>query len=317
LPIRPSNAALPPAVGRYAPDPQVVAAVRNASAMTGARFDTLLASAALESGLKTTAKATTSSASGLFQFTEQTWLSTVRQFGAAHGLRAEAAAVVPQNGQLTVTNPVERQRILNLRLDPNVSASMAGDHLRGLAAGLTASIGHAPDAAETYMAHFLGGGGATQMLQAAQSTPGRSAADVLPEAARANPSAFEAADGTPRTAAQFVQRLRNRVAQAFTDVGSTMPQGALAFAGPNAGVGTGNTSGGGASRGIGLARSSATSSERAMTASLIDVFTRLDRKETSSSAAHGKRDHGLPSGLVAALASSGGLAPIGPSTAGT
>src|ERR1700731_3981631 len=152
LPIRPPFSALDPAVGRYTPNPQVVAAVRNASATTGTRFDTLLASAALESGLDSTAKASTSSASGLFQFTDQTWLSAVRQFGAAQGLQADAAAIVPQNGRLTVADPAQRQRILNLRFDPAISATMAGDHLRGLAASLGASIGHAPDAAETYLA---------------------------------------------------------------------------------------------------------------------------------------------------------------------
>jgi hypothetical protein len=311
LPIRLPT--LNPSVGRYTPDPQVVAAVRDASATTGARFDTLMASAALESGLNSTAKASTSSASGLFQFTDQTWLATVRQYGAAQGLRADAAAIVSQNGQLTVADPVERQRILNLRFDPVVSATMAGDHLRGLAASLGASIGHSPDAAETYMAHFLGTAGATQMLHAAQTTPGRSAADVLPEAAQANPAAFNAADGTPRTVSQFVQRMRSRVAQAFADVGAAMPQGALAFAGPSTGAGLG--AGGG--RGLGLARASATPAERAMVASLVNVFTRLDRSETSSQATHGKRNHALPFGLVSTLASSSSLDPEQGSAGGT
>jgi hypothetical protein len=299
LPIRLPT--LNPAIGRFTPDPQVVAAVRDASATTGARFDTLLASAALESGLNSSAKASTSSASGLFQFTDQTWLAAVRQYGAAHGLQADAAAIVPQNGQLTVADPVARQRILNLRFDPAISATMAGDHLRGLAASLTTSIGHAPDAAETYLAHFLGTAGATQMLHAAQTNPGGLAADVLPEAALANPAAFKTADGTPRTAAQFVQRIRSRVAQAFVDVGSAMPQGALAFAGQSAATGLGSGSAGGHGS---VALASATPSERAMAASLIDVFTRLDRGETSSQTTHGKRNHGLPYGLVSALANS-------------
>lgn len=297
MPIRPPATTGRPAVGTYVPDPRVVAAVRNASAVTGTRFDTLMASAALESGLDSTAKASTSSASGLFQFTEQTWLSTVRQFGAAHGLPVDAASIITQNGQLTVADPAEKQRILALRFDPSISATMAGDHLRSLASNLTASIGHPPDAAETYLAHFLGGAGATHMLHAAQANPNQPAAEVLPEAARANPAVFTTADGSPRTAAQFVQRIRNRVAQAFTDVGSTMPQGALAFSG---------TAGGNASsRGLDLARSSSTAPERVMAASLVDVFTRLDRGKSSSRATHGKRNHSLPLGLVSALASAG------------
>src|SRR6202012_5266842 len=95
---------------------------------------------------------------------------------------------------------------------------------------LTAALGHTPDATETYLAHFLGSTGAAQMLKAAQSTPQRQAADVLPEAARANAAAFTASDGSPRSAAQFVQRVHDRLAHAFAETGSAMPQGSLSFA---------------------------------------------------------------------------------------
>jgi hypothetical protein len=272
-----------------------------------------MASAVLESGLNPAAKASTSSASGLFQFTEQTWLSTVRQYGAAHGLGAEAAAIVPQGGQLTVADPAQKQRILNLRFDPAVSATMAGDHLRGLAATLTTTLGRAPDAAETYLAHFLGTGGATQMLQAAQTTPGQPAAAVLPEAARANRAAFTAPDGTPRTAAQFVQHIHDRVARAFLEIGATAPQGTLAFSGAGS-ASSPVVAVAGLGSGVGLARASATAPERAMTASLIDVFTRLDKENHASQTAHGKREHTLPFGLVSALATA---ADAGTSGAGT
>lgn len=289
--------------GTYTADPQIVAAVRNASATTGTNFDTLMASAALESGLNPNAKASTSSASGLFQFTAQTWLSTVRQYGAAHGLSVEAASIVSQDGVLTVADPSQRQRILNLRSDPTLSAAMAGEHLRSLANTMTISLGHQPDAAETYLGHFLGSTGATEMLRAAQATPNRPAADVLPEAAAANQSIFNT-NGSPKTAGQFVQTIRDRVAQAFNEVGSTMPQGALAFAAARATSGDSTASGGGAfGRGVGLARASATPAERAMTATLVDVFTRIDRENTTSRTSHTKRDHSLPLGLVSALAS--------------
>jgi soluble lytic murein transglycosylase-like protein len=80
----------------------VLAAVRGTSAANGANFDMLLSYAAMESGLNPTARATTSSASGLYQFTEQTWLNAVREYGAAHGMGAEAALVTRQGGQLAV-----------------------------------------------------------------------------------------------------------------------------------------------------------------------------------------------------------------------
>jgi hypothetical protein len=176
-------------------DPSVLAALDRASAATGTRFDVLLASAALESGLRPNAKAGTSSAAGLYQFTEQTWLGAVKQYGGAHGMAAEAAAIVSRDGRLTVADPAARQRILNLRYDPATAAMLAGAHLQGLGQRMTAALGRAPDAAELYLGHFLGAAGAAQMLHAAATTPGRSAADVLPEAARANAAAFSAPDG--------------------------------------------------------------------------------------------------------------------------
>ncbi|HQT75720.1 MAG: hypothetical protein B7Z80_12440 [Rhodospirillales bacterium 20-64-7] len=296
-----------PTIGRYAPDPQVVSAVRNASLATGTQFDTLMASAALESGLNPAAKANSSSASGLFQFTEQTWLSTMRQYGAAHGLQADAAAIVSQGGALTVSDPVEKQRILNLRFDPTVSATMAGDHLKNLAATLSARLGRLPDAAETYLAHFLGSAGATQMLQAAQVTPNMPAASVLPDAARANPAAFNMPDGTPRTAVQFVQHIRDRVAKAFMSLGAPAPSGALTFATPTTPSGTAAVASGSiSSRGLALAHASVTPSERAMADTLVTVFTRLDQSESPSRTSHAKRDHLFPLGIVSALAATDG-----------
>ncbi len=52
---------------------------------TGVDFSYLLAQARIESGLDPSAQARTSSASGLFQFIDQTWLSTLDRHGEALG----------------------------------------------------------------------------------------------------------------------------------------------------------------------------------------------------------------------------------------
>ncbi|MCB1542121.1 MAG: transglycosylase SLT domain-containing protein, partial [Rhodoblastus sp.] len=51
----------------------------------------LMAIADKESSLRATARAGTSSATGLFQFIDKTWLQAIRLFGAQHGLAREAA----------------------------------------------------------------------------------------------------------------------------------------------------------------------------------------------------------------------------------
>ncbi len=208
----------------------VVSAIRDASSRSGVNFDLMLASARLESGLDPSAQASTSSATGLFQFIDQTWLDAVRQYGPQHGLAADAALVVRQDGHLTVGDPVARQRILDLRKNPDVASALAGDHLRGISDKLGLTLGRPPDATEVYLGHLLGSGGASQLLQAARTTPNEAAADLLPAAARANGPLFAAPDGTPYTVAQFMQHLHDRVARAYAATGSVMPIGPVNLA---------------------------------------------------------------------------------------
>jgi soluble lytic murein transglycosylase-like protein len=65
--------------------PQVAGAIRQAANTTGTSFEYLLTTAQIESHLNPAAQATTSSAGGLYQFIEQTWLATVKSAGAAFG----------------------------------------------------------------------------------------------------------------------------------------------------------------------------------------------------------------------------------------
>ena len=190
---------------------------------------------------------------------------------------------------------------------------MAGEHLRTTAAQLGANLGHAPDATETYLGHFLGTAGATQMLSALQATPNRPASAVLPEAASANTAMFYAKDGTPYSTTQFVQRVNDRVAKAYADLGYPMPQGALNFTGQAIAGQSANAPGVGASTSsVSRPRHSVTSPERMMLASLVEVFAQADRATQHWSTTHSKRNHGLPPGIVSALETASGDTPVGP-----
>jgi hypothetical protein len=63
----------------------VEAAIQRASSATGVDFGYLMGAAKRESGYNPNAKAKTSSATGLFQFLDQTWLATLKQHGAKYG----------------------------------------------------------------------------------------------------------------------------------------------------------------------------------------------------------------------------------------
>jgi hypothetical protein len=177
----------------------VRAAIQRAADATGVNFSLLVQTAQRESALNPHAKAGTSSATGLFQFIESTWLDMVRRHGAQHGLGAEAAAL--QRGADVQT----RRDILALRNDPELSARMAGELARENAATLQARLGRAPNAGELYAAHVMGSGGAVRLIEAAaHGAP--SAAALFPREAAANRGLFYA-NGEARSAQGLLDRL--------------------------------------------------------------------------------------------------------------
>src|SRR5512146_1726997 len=106
----------------------IVAALKNAAAATGSDFHYLLGTAMRESSLKAGAQSTTSSAAGLFQFIDQTWLGLVKEHGAQHGLRGFADASTKGGDGRYHADAETKQSILALRKDPQLSALMAGEY---------------------------------------------------------------------------------------------------------------------------------------------------------------------------------------------
>lgn len=162
-----------------------------ASGSTGTSFQYLLDTARRESSLRSDAKAPTSSASGLFQFVEGTWLKTLKEEGPSLGLGQYADAISKTaSGRYQVNDPSTREAILALRDDPDVSALVAGAFTRRNAEQLKGDIGRDATSGELYIAHFLGAKGASSLIDAAGRDPQAAAADLFPQAARANPAIF-------------------------------------------------------------------------------------------------------------------------------
>jgi hypothetical protein len=198
----------------------VVAALQRASAATGTDFNYLLNTAMRESSLKPTAQARTSSAAGLFQFVEQTWLGTVKEHGAKFGLGAAADAITKgSDGRYHTSNQADRTAILALRKDPQTAAYMAGAFSADQRAKLQSGLGRDVCGGELYAAHFLGSDAACRLIQMAENTPSASAAKAFPAAAGANRSVFYNSDGTSKTVAQVY----NWALKAHGDASAPLP----------------------------------------------------------------------------------------------
>ena len=202
-------------------NPPIEAAIRRAAQATGIDFAYLLGEARLESSLDPEARAGTSSAAGLYQFTTGTWLATLDRHGGEHGYGWAGAAI--EGGR--VRDPALRAQIMALRFDPGASALMAAelasdnrDHLRGV-------LGREPDASELYLAHFLGAEGAGKFLTALAANPGQSAAALFPRAAAANRTIFFGADGSPRSLGAVMDLIRGKMEYAMGGAISPSPSG--------------------------------------------------------------------------------------------
>jgi hypothetical protein len=188
--------------------PQITGAIRQAAQSTGISFEYLLTTAQIESNMNPSAQASTSSAKGLYQFIDQTWLGTMKQDGAALGLGQYADAITRSSaGRYGVSDPSMRSAILRLRNDPQASAMLAGALTRNNAALVGANIGRQPTNGELYIAHFLGADGAGKLINAASGRPQTSAAVMFPNAAAANRNIFYDHSGRARSVGEVYGKL--------------------------------------------------------------------------------------------------------------
>ena len=208
---------------------RIAGSIKQAASSTGASFEYLLTTAKMESDFNPKASATTSSAKGLFQFIDQTWLGTVKEAGSQLGYGKYADAITKDaSGSYSVSDPTARAAIMKLRDDPDAASSMAGVLTQSNSFKLTGKIGRRPTDAELYMAHFMGVGGAGKLINGAEENPNASAARMFPNAAAANRSIFYDRSGSARSVSQVYSVLSTRYASAAN---SQATQTAMASAG--------------------------------------------------------------------------------------
>ena len=164
---------------------KVTSAIQKASSSTGVDFAYLLQQAKVESSFRTDVKASTSSATGLFQFIDSTWMNMVENHGEKYGIDPSAP----------------KSELLALRKDPEISSLMAAELASENKNYLENTLGKGVEigSTELYMAHFLGAGKAAGFLKAFHDAPQKPAADLFPRAAQANRAVFYNTDGKPKS----------------------------------------------------------------------------------------------------------------------
>jgi len=188
--------------------PQSLALVLNrAGNKSGVDFNYLVQTAMRESALNPSAKAQTSSAVGLFQFLEKTWLEVMKLDGPRLGYGQYAQAIKQtDNGDFVIQNSQLRRKILALREDPQISSDLAAAYTRRNGEYLSAKFGRQPSPGELYIAHFLGARGAEKMFNAGLTNPDQIAANLFPQQANANRKIFYDSAGA-RTVREVYQAL--------------------------------------------------------------------------------------------------------------
>lgn len=144
--------------------------------------------AGAESSFRAAARATTSSAQGLFQFTSRTWKYMM--------------SLYPELGYSDEDRNV-----------PERAARVANLYLGSIKSRLSGFLRREPSYGEIYLGYFLGPTGGMKFLQALMDNPGGIAAQLFPAAARANRNIFYEGGSAsrPRTLRDVLAYLEGKV----------------------------------------------------------------------------------------------------------
>ena len=153
----------------------IISAIDKASQSSGVDFSYLVNQAKAESSFNANAEAKTSSATGLYQFIDSTWLDMVDKYGKEYGIETAGKS---------------KSEILSMRKNPEKASFMAAAFASENERFLNDNWGGDVGATELYLAHFLGASGAASFLNARDENPISNAADLNPKAALANRNVF-------------------------------------------------------------------------------------------------------------------------------
>jgi len=191
---------------RFKVDNDVLAAIWLGSMRTGVDFTFLMELARVESNFDPAARAKKSSATGLFQFTDKTWLQSIRTFGADYGLKDYVTKLkLNDDGKNK-----KQQEVLALRLNPRLSTLLAAENTKRNLKKLSYKTRREPGRTDLYLSHFFGPSGAVMFLNTLDEEPATIAGKIFPEAAASNQAVFQNGKNQPRTVAEVYRWLDSK-----------------------------------------------------------------------------------------------------------
>lgn len=195
-----------------------IAGIRLASLRTGLDFEYMMDVAWIESNktFRATIQSPYSSATGLYQFINQTWLMMIKEHGHKYGLDDLADHIkIRRNSRghpyASVRNGLIRQQILDLRKVPHLNALMAAEFTLGHKQAFTEEFGRDPNYTELYMMHFLGKDGGMNFIKQKEETPNAIAANTFSSAAESNPHGFYDPQGNAFTFQQIYDNVTSKI----------------------------------------------------------------------------------------------------------
>ncbi len=204
-------------------NPDIIDALHNASQKTNISFELLVMKAMIESDLGRVTQSKTSSARGVFQYIEPTWIVLMKRYGNRIGYSEYADSIkysAEHKKHMVQSQTISRQDVLDLRENPRIAALIKGYQIQDEVKILAQfKNGARVNATDHYIAHMLGLTMARKFYEFQQTESPIILANLknryFSEAVSLNRSFFYDKTGNGLNAAQAYQAFHKRMSDKF------------------------------------------------------------------------------------------------------
>ncbi|MCK5374723.1 MAG: hypothetical protein KAJ40_05520 [Alphaproteobacteria bacterium] len=209
-------------------DPSLIDTLYNVTQETGVSFELLVIKAMIESNLGENIVAQNSTARGLFQYIESTWLSLIKSYGGKIGYASYADAlkydlIAKRYVIVSERNNFSRHDILNLRYDTRITTLIKAYQILDEQAAIEkCTKGQVPTITDHYIVHMMGLPLAELFFKLKNSNstiiPARLKNGMFNNAIAQNPSFFFDKRGNALNAPQIYNRFAETTAQRIDEL---------------------------------------------------------------------------------------------------